>query len=169
MVDINAAIDAYLDIAPPPIRPEMALSVDSIAVDGHTLAKALGLTNRAVTQLAKEGVAVKLGRGSFDLVESTRRYCEKMRKPDGDAGRRLKEANAQLAEMRLAEVKQELVSAGAVESRWADILQQVKAETLGAVSKIQAALPHLSPFDVTTIDHHLRRALTDLGGGNGNS
>ena len=141
----------------------------TVAVDLHTLASALGLSERSVTELAKDGEMVRLSHGRYDLIASTRNHIARLRNKDGNAKDRLTLAQAELAELKLSEARAELVDAAAVQARWETILHQIKAVFLGLPSRIQADLPHLTAFDAATVDRHIRNALTDLGGEHGNA
>lgn len=46
---------------------------------GPVIARWLGLSGKAVYDLAKSGVLVRLGRNSFLVEESVRRYCDHIR------------------------------------------------------------------------------------------
>ncbi len=48
-------------------------------VDGPTLARWLGVSGKAVYDLAKLGIAVRAAGGRYDLEQSVRRYCEHLR------------------------------------------------------------------------------------------
>jgi phage terminase Nu1 subunit (DNA packaging protein) len=48
-------------------------------VDGPTLARWLGVSGKAVYELAKLGITVRAPGGRFDLEQSVRRYCEHIR------------------------------------------------------------------------------------------
>lgn len=76
---------------------------------------------------------------------------------------RLAAAQADLAELKAARMRGELVEAGAVEAEWSGILRTVRAAMLAVSSRVAARLPHLSRMDVAEIDAEIRAALTDLG------
>ena len=48
---------------------------------------------------------------------------------------------------------------------WLEIVHLTRAAILAAPSRIHADLPHLTAFDVATIDRHLRDSLTRLAAG----
>jgi phage terminase Nu1 subunit (DNA packaging protein) len=56
-----------------------------------------------------------------------------------------------------------LVVATAVEAEWAAIVISCRDAILAAPARIQASLPHLTAFDIATIDACLRETLTRLG------
>ena len=50
-----------------------------LVASGPVLARWLGITGKAVYDLAKAGILVRVGRDQFSLEESVRRYCEHIR------------------------------------------------------------------------------------------
>lgn len=58
----------------------------------------------------------------------------------------------------------ELVDAKEVEARMIDEYSECRTKLLGIARKAKAALPHLSPVDVVTIDNLVREALEVLAG-----
>jgi phage terminase Nu1 subunit (DNA packaging protein) len=134
------------------------------------LADTLGISERTVRHLRRKGV-LDPASGPAEAARAYAAYRATLTPQSATkaAGERLKAAQADLAELKLAEARRELVPAAAVEARWANILQQVKAEVLGIVARVQADLPHLTPFDVQTMDKHVRRSLQTLGGCDGST
>jgi phage terminase Nu1 subunit (DNA packaging protein) len=140
-------IEADLGFAPQPAPREATAPFPPVTLP--VLASALGLTVRAVNQLAVAGCVVKLSHGQYDLIASTRNYCERMRKPsDGNNKDRLLIAQARLAEIKCAEAEKELVPASQVQTTWDSILRTLRASFLGIPARVQA--------------------LTELGNDNGN-
>ncbi|WP_454619353.1 hypothetical protein [Bradyrhizobium cenepequi] len=78
---------------------------------------------------------------------------------------RLAAAQANLAEIKAAKLRGELVEAAAVEAEWADVLRTVRAGILAVPSRVAARLPHLSKHDVSEIDAEIRAALGEIGDG----
>jgi phage terminase Nu1 subunit (DNA packaging protein) len=157
---------ADLGFAPSSARHEATEGFPPVALP--TLAKALGLTVRAVNQLAVAGLMVKLGHGQYDLIASTRNYCEKMRKSDGGAKDRLTLAQAELAETKLAEARKELVPADQVQATWDSTLRTLRSSIMGIPARVQAQLSHLTAHDVSIFDREIRDTLTELGNDHGN-
>lgn len=77
---------------------------------------------------------------------------------------RLAAAQADLAELKAARLRGELVEASAVEAEWSAILRTVRAGMLAVPSRVAARLPHLSRADVAEIDAEIRAALVEIGG-----
>src|SRR5438046_2508303 len=77
---------------------------------------------------------------------------------------RLAAAQANLAELKAAKMRGELVEAAAVEAEWSGVLRTVRAAVLAVPSRVAARLPHLSKHDVAEMDAEIRAALGDIGG-----
>jgi terminase small subunit / prophage DNA-packing protein len=137
---------------------------ETFAVSLPTLAKTLGLSVRSINQLAVAGVVVRTGRGEYDLQASVRNYIAKMKAPEGDSKERLTAAQADLAELKLQEARNELVQASEVETKWASILSSLRASFMGIPARVQTQLGHLSQHDVELIDREIRDTLLELGG-----
>lgn len=76
---------------------------------------------------------------------------------------RLAAAQADLATIKAAKLRGELVEAAAVEAEWAGVLRAVRAAMLAVPSRCAARLPHLSKHDVAEIDAEIRAGLGDIG------
>lgn len=75
---------------------------------------------------------------------------------------RLKEAQADLEEIKLAEKRETLVSEADVRREWIEILSQVRTKLLALPSRCKQEIPGLSVSDVELIDRIVREALEDL-------
>ena len=68
---------------------ESETSSDGLLASGPVLARWLGISGKAVYDLAKAGILVRVGRDQFSLEQSVRRYCEHIRETaarrDGNA------------------------------------------------------------------------------------
>lgn len=168
-MDRQADIDEFLGTTIATGGPDSINNDVFPLVSRDTLARALGLTSRAVNELAGQGVAVKIGRGKYDLIASVKNYLEKMRKPDGNAKDRLTTAQAELAELKLAEARHELLDSMQVQTTWDSTLRSLRSSIMGVPARVQAQLGHLTTHDVATIDREIRETLTDLGNDNGNA
>jgi phage terminase Nu1 subunit (DNA packaging protein) len=125
--------------------------------------------------LARRGIVVRAGRGTYVVEKSLRRYCSHLR--DLVTGRggesaiasvtverdRLAKAQADLAEAKGRRLRRELVPAADVESEWSSILRTVRAGMLAVPSRVQQKLPHLTTHDATVIDAEVREVLTEVG------
>jgi phage terminase Nu1 subunit (DNA packaging protein) len=70
---------------------------------------------------------------------------------------RLAAAQANLAEIRAAKLRGELVEAAEVEAEWSGVLRTIRASLLAVPSRVAARLPHLSNHDVAEIRAALAR------------
>lgn len=144
-------------------------------VSTTAFSKALSISGSRTRELASAGVFVRVGNG-FDLEASRARYMASLRRAatgrrgpgkagGGQARERLAIAQAIAIETKNKLAARDLISESEVESTWLEIVTRTKAAILAAPSRIHADLPHLSKFDVSTIDRHLRDALTRLAAG----
>jgi phage terminase Nu1 subunit (DNA packaging protein) len=78
---------------------------------------------------------------------------------------RLASAQADLAELKAAEKRGELLPAAEVTAEWSSVLRSVRAGLLAVPSRVGARLPHLTATDVAEIDREIRDALAELAGG----
>lgn len=81
-----------------------------------------------------------------------------------DATAREKHWKAKTAELEYKKRIGELVDAKEVEARMLDEYSECRTKLLGIARKAKAALPHLTPVDVVTIDNLVREALEVLAG-----
>jgi phage terminase Nu1 subunit (DNA packaging protein) len=131
----------------------------NIPVDGATLAQAFGVTYARIQQLATDGTVVKISRGVFDLLQSTKNYCETLRKKkvngnDGDnseAGQsyEVHRARKTAAQADIAEMERDLRrgtthDAAAVAKVWGDMIGNARAKLLSLPTKLAGALDGLT-------------------------
>ena len=139
------------------------------------LAQRLGISTRRAREHAAAGVFVRAGKG-FAADASARAYMDTLRRSatgrrgagkssGGQARERLATAQAIAIETKNRLATRELISESEVEATWLEIVARARAAVLAAPNRIHADLPHLSKFDVSTIDRHLRDALTRLAAG----
>ncbi len=133
-------------------------------VDLRTLAGVLGLTTRTINQLCDSGVVVRISFGRYDLEASVKNYVEKLRQKTGNARDRLNNAQAEIAELKLAEQRGELVPAAAVAATWANMLADIRAGLL-AVPERAAARASLDRATVEIIAAEIRETLEALAHG----
>jgi len=143
-------------------------------IGGSDLCDLFDVTPPMLTQLVKRGIAVRLGRNSYDLEQSTRNYVTHLRGiASGRGGEeqnltltgeraRLARAQADAQELKNGAIRAELVKATDVERRWADILRKVRARVLAVPSRLRQSLD-LKPAVIASIDRELRDALLELG------
>lgn len=135
------------------------------------LADLLGLSDRRINQLAKEGVTVRVSPGKFDVAASIKNYIRhvsakaetKAAELDLDRERaRLAAEQADGHSLKNAQMRGDLVSAEEVVREWMDVLRQVQAAILAAPSRIRQRIPGLPAAHATIIDRELRDALAAL-------
>ncbi len=143
-------------------------------IGGSDLCDLFGISAPMLTQLCKRKVAIRLGRNSYDLEQSTRNYIRHLRETASGRGgeeqvlaltaerARLACAQADAQELKNAELRSELVKATDVERGWSDILRQVRARILAVPSRLRQSLD-LKPATADAIDRELRDALSELG------
>jgi len=143
-------------------------------IGGSDLCDLFGISAPMLTQLCKRKVAIRRGRNSYDLEQSTRNYIRPLRETASGRGgeeqvlaltterARLASAQADAQEMKNAVLRAELVQATEVERGWADILRQVRARILAATSRLRQSID-LNTATATAIDRELRDALSELG------
>lgn len=162
-------LESDYPLSPGTNGPQMGRGEVSRFTDGNTLAEALGVGRRHVATLANEGTVRKVARDSYDWVASVQGFLEKSKKPDTGVKDRLTLAQAELAELKLAEGRGELVQASKVELEWDATLRGIRASIMGIPARVQSQLSHLSAHDVDTLDRALRDTLTELGNDNANA
>lgn len=146
-------------------------------ISGPELADLLGVHERTIRDLAKDGFVVKVGRSAYDRDASIRKYITHLREVaagrGGEAGvvtltaerARLAREQADAAAIKNASARGELVPAAQVAATWRGILTGVRARFLAVPSRVRTALPHLSRTEVDVIEREVRDALTECANG----
>jgi phage terminase Nu1 subunit (DNA packaging protein) len=159
-------------LGPEPGAPESAGIPATASADA--LGELLDLSNRSITDLAGRGLVVRIKRGQFDVRASLRAYIAHLR--EGAAGRgadsasltaertRAVRAQAELAELKGAKLRGDLLPAAEVEQEWAGILRDIRATILALPGRLQGRLGHLAAADVAVIDEEIRDTLRELCG-----
>ena len=138
------------------------------------LAQLLGISDRQVRELAKDGTIVRTSRGQFDLLASVQQYAARLR--DSASGRggeavqttlateraRLAREKADSESMKNARSRGDLLDAKEVERSWAEILRDVRSRMLAVPNRLQQRLAHLTASDTHEIDIEIREALEAL-------
>lgn len=148
--------------------------IEQKAVNARKLGDVLGISERAVWDLADRGIIERAGRGRYDLFTGIHAYCGHLRSVAAGRGgeaasydltrerARLAKEQADERELRNATLRGELVEAEAVKREWADVLRSVRSRVLSVPSRVRQSLPHLTGHDVERIDSELRRALEEV-------
>jgi phage terminase Nu1 subunit (DNA packaging protein) len=146
-------------------------------VSAAALGRELGISGSRARELAST-VFVRVGNG-YDLEASRAAYMASLRRAAtgrrgphkassssyGDERIRLARMQADAIELKNKQARRELIEEAEVESTWLEIVARARAAVLAAPARIASDLPHLSKFDIETIDRHLRDALTRLAAG----
>jgi phage terminase Nu1 subunit (DNA packaging protein) len=80
---------------------------------------------------------------------------------------RLASAQADLAELKAAEKRGELLAAAEVTAAWSAVLRSVRSGLLAVPSRIGARLPHLDAIGIAAIEREIRDALTEIAADGG--
>lgn len=129
-----------------------------------------------VVQMVEEGIVIKISQGSYNLEESLSNYIAKLQNrnkekpapiegvPDIDTSKARKEAAiAEREEIKLAEMKLEVVPIAEVESREARIGAAVRAAITKQRSELPPILEGLAANQIASIiDDRNRTLLEDL-------
>ena len=158
-----------------PLRRD--LDYFDVDVSSDVLQELIGCSHETIRRRVNDNALVKVGRGRFKLIESLRTYFTYLEKVAGGRGgeeeqadlavanARLKRAQAEREEMRLAKEKGELLDAAEVERAWSQDWKNVSNTMLAVASRVASDLPHLSRQDTNVIDRAIRDALTAAGAG----
>jgi len=143
----------------------------SAGMSGAALARLYGINERTVRKLADDGILVRLEHGRYDQDASTLKYVTHLREVAGrradssdarNAHTRYKLAQAQLAEVALAEKAGALCPRDAVREAWGSMMRLVRSWVLSLPGKIQFTVPTLNHVDRLAIEKLVRDGLTDL-------
>lgn len=146
----------------------------SVTASGPELADLLGVSVETVCALALKNIVIRVSRGRYDMPESVRRYCAHLREVAAGRGgekgvldlteqrARLASEQADLAALKAAQIRGELVPAGEVEARWRGVLTALRSRLLAVPSRVRSRVPHLSQTEVDALDGEIRDALVEL-------
>jgi phage terminase Nu1 subunit (DNA packaging protein) len=133
------------------------------SVDAATLARWLNCSTRQVRQYAEEGLAVRTGRGRFDLERSVgnvvlhlRELASSRRGVDGSdavkASAALKDAQRKLAELKYQQLDGQLISLREAEAVWSGLVRSGRVLFQSLPARARVILPHLSDADQATLE-----------------
>lgn len=144
-------------------------------VGSAEMADLLGFTTRRVSQLAKEGIVVRVAPGKFDATATIKNMLhrasakheaeEAMRDLDRERARLARE-QADGHQLKNAALRRELLPREKVEAEWSNILRKVRAGMLAVPSRVRQRVG-LNAADADAIDREIRDALTALGNDRG--
>ena len=139
-----------------------------------TISKLFGISERRVQQLAQDGIIPKPEKNQYELVGSVRSYINYLQQRAFGKGvgtqdtfverARLLKAQADMAEIELAERTGELVTVERVESDWLEMVTACRAKMLSIPTKTAYQIAHLE--NPEEIEKFLKRviyeALTEM-------
>lgn len=134
-----------------------------------TIAKLFGISERRVQQLAQDKVIPKAVRGQYDLIACVRAYIKYLQErafgksaapQDTHLERaRLLKAQADMAEIDLAERTGSLVTVDRVEADWMDMVSACRAKMLSIPTKTAYQIAHLE--NPQEIEKFLKRIINE--------
>jgi phage terminase Nu1 subunit (DNA packaging protein) len=139
-----------------------------------TIAKLFGLSERRVQQLAQEGVIPKPEKNQYELIGSVRSYINYLQQRAFGKGvlpqdthqerARLLKAQADMAEIDLAERTGQLVTVERVEADWISMVTACRAKLLSIPTKAAYQISNLKkPEDIEKfLKHTINEALAEL-------
>ncbi|MDB2414197.1 hypothetical protein N9W34_00320 [Rickettsiales bacterium] len=132
-----------------------------------TIAKLFGLSERRVQQLAREGVIPKPEKNQYELIGCVRSYINYLQQRAFGQGvapqdthlerARLLKAQADMAEIELAERTGELVTVERVEADWSQMVTACRAKMLSIPTKTAYQISNLK--DTHEIEKFLKRTI----------
>lgn len=146
-------------------------------ITAQALAKLFDCEPRTIQKLASKNIAVRVGRGRYNLVASTQNYIRHLRDqaagrvgndPNADivaAGAQHKQAATRLLQMKIDERAGNLLPADAVRDMGTKISTAVRKAVLALPNRIHNQAPTLSTFDLAAIDQMCRDLLEGLAVG----
>lgn len=134
-----------------------------------TIAKLFGLTERRVQQLAKDGIIPKPEKNQYELIGSVRSYINYLQQRAFGKGAapqdthferaRLLKAQADMAEIELAERTSELITVERVEADWIQMVTACRAKLLGIPTKTAYQIANLK--DPEEVEKFLKRTINE--------
>jgi len=145
------------------LKAQFAAPAAQFEVTAGQLAAVMGLHVRRIQQLVKEGIVKRKRHGKYDLGESCRAYIEFIEDRDiGQSRKRLIDAQADMAEIELSKMRQEVIPAADVARDWGAVASRVKTALLALHSELKMACPELTISQVETIRQHARQICENI-------
>ena len=138
------------------------------------LALLFGVSIRTVSELDQRGVITRAAkRGQFVTMPSVNAYIGSLRKTAAGRTEETKSAltderlatervTRQIQEMKLAEMRGEILTLDEVSESWTAFATKVRASVLAIPSKLRATMPHLTAHDAESARQIIKDVLTDL-------
>lgn len=151
-----------------PSRPQTMLGAE---ISEGEFATIVGITTRRIRAMVDQGIIERIAPGRYSISE-VGKYCNFLREGGGRRvaptdelkieKTRQARAAAEKLELQNEALRGDLLPRGEVEREWSNILRDVRAQILAVPSRCGAALAHLTPHDVATIEAEVRSALESL-------
>lgn len=135
------------------------------------LARLLGLSSDRVAALGGSGVLPKAGRGRYPVPDAVRAYVRYIKehpegRPKSTGGleaekTRLTRAQADVAELKAAAARGDLLPAEEAQRRWVDAASRLRAALLAVPSRVASRLG-MDRTAAAELDAELREALTEI-------
>jgi len=134
----------------------------------------LGISIRALGDLHAKGVLVPAAkRGTYQTIPSVNAYIDKIRaaaagrseeqrNPLNDERMHDVRVNRQISELKLAQLRGEMLSLDEVTESWTKFAAMVKSAALAIPSKARTQIPHLTAHDAETLKTLMKDMLNDL-------
>lgn len=126
--------------------------IEEQVVRGKDLAAIFGVTDRRIRQLTKDGILPQVGRGKYVLGDAIQSYIKHLQERVKEAAKsvdpkdlqkeltRLRKAQADKAELEVAEYQGKLHRAEDVEAEWTEMLSNFRAKMLALPTKLAPML-----------------------------
>lgn len=165
--------------AKPSARPKSDAAARTNVATTAQMAKLFACTERQVQLLAEQGIAVRVGHGTYDFAQSTINYVTHLR--DQAAGRAgldpqsdTATANAErsreqtlLARTKRLALEGQLIEVAKALEVWTRILRGLRQGVLGLPNSIAHEVPTLSGRDIAAIKRLCTDMLQDMAAGKG--
>jgi phage terminase Nu1 subunit (DNA packaging protein) len=154
--------------------PEPTPTPSLAGATARELAILWACSERQVIELARDGIAVRLGRGRYDGPVSTTNYIRHLRgQAAGHVGKDSrfdavkasvlqKQANTRLLEIKMRRIAGRLIEADVAKQTWVQIIRGIRQAVLALPNKIAFAVPTLTHADRDIIEQIVRDDLQDL-------
>lgn len=139
------------------------------------LAKFLGITVQRAHQLENAGTLTKGEDRKYDLKQAVQDYCARLRETaagrqgTGEGGldpvqesARLKKVQADLIEIKLAQMRGEVISSDEVLVVWQRIIAAARARIMSLTTRLPTMIHHLDKPDIAIIENEVREVLERL-------
>lgn len=143
-------------------------------VSSKALADLFDCSVKEIEAFARQGVAVRMSRGRYDLRQSTRNYVRQLRKvaagytsADGavdavKANVAKREIETRILHVRYDREVGKLIEIDAARHLWAGLVRTLRQFVRGLPTKIVFIIPHLSNDDMRAIRKLVHDGLTDV-------